>query len=252
MSIAALRRVTVIVAALALAFGLALIIARETAPSGLAGHPEDTSANVHLGLGGITNISNCCRVLRSGSVPVGAVWDWNTGNAAAYPRIYKGDYFPSDRQPDIRYNRRAKPLSWFVARHPDWLEFTCAAAHLSERGAIAAGDVAYAFGANTYIPLDTANPAVLGWEERRFWGPAAASGRYQHLDFDNFQMGNGDSSSGRRCGHYSASGDWIQQYNGTADDPAFRAQEIDLAADVQSWLHSAYPNVAFAANLSWS
>src|SRR5579884_3760952 len=218
----------------------------------LPGNPEDTSANVHIGLGAVTNISNCCAALQTATPPVGEVWDWNNGNPAAYPSIYKGEYFPADRQPDTRYNASAESLSWFVANHPDWLEFTCAAAGLTETQAIAAGDVAYAFGETTAIPLDTANPAVLSWVEQTFWGPAAASGDYGHLDFDNFQMDNSGSWSGQRCGHYSTSGAWVQQYTGTQDDPAYRQAEINLAAAIQNWLHATFPNVAFAANLSWS
>lgn len=189
--------------------------------------------------------------LLASNPPVDEVWNWGGGNPAAYPSIYKGSYFPSDRQPDTRYNAAAEPLSWFETNHPDWLEFTCAAAGISESQAIANGDVAYAFGHTTLIPLDITNPTVLAWEEQTFWGPAAASGSYQQLDFDNFQEGNGGSWSGRRCGHYTTSGAWVQQFNGTNDDPNYRAAETALAQNLETWLHANYPGVALAGNLSW-
>jgi outer membrane biosynthesis protein TonB len=211
----------------------------------------DTSANLHVGAVSLSKISSCCSALASSTPPVEEVWNWNSGTPSSYPAIYKGNYFPADRQPDTQWTANAEPVSWFQTNHPDWLEFTCAAATLTEAQAISAGDIAFAFGQSTYIPLDVTNPAVLAWEEQTFWGPAAASGSYQHLDFDNFQMGNGGSWTGQRCGHYTASGTWVQQFNGTNDDPNYRQAEINLAAAIQSWLHTTYPNVAFAANLSW-
>ncbi|HLI75357.1 MAG TPA: hypothetical protein VKV02_00305, partial [Acidobacteriaceae bacterium] len=196
-------QITVGLALLASAFGprpgsAAALGAQSPIAGQLAGNPEDTSANVHLGLGAVDGIADCCSSLTTTNPPVGQVWDWNNGDPSSYPSIYKGQYFPVDRQPDSQYYPAAKPVSWFVSNHPDWLEFTCAAAHLSEAQAVAAGDVAYEFGDTSAIPLDTANEAVVQWLEETFWGPAAATGDYGHLDFDNFQMNNGGSWSGQR------------------------------------------------------
>jgi len=213
----------------------------------IPGNPPSTAANVHVG----TPSSMITSQLLTSSPPVDEVWNWDASNPSAYPTIYKGSYFPSDRQPDTRFNAAAEPLSWFEANHPDWLEFTCAAASVSESQAIANGDIAYEFSHTTLIPLDITNPAVLSWEEQRFWGPAAASGAYQHLDFDNFQEGNGGSWSGQRCGHYSTTGTWTQQFNGTSNDPNYRAAETTLAQNLQTWLHATYPGIALAVNLSW-
>src|SRR5262249_2332903 len=153
-----------------------------------------------------------------------------------------GQYFPVDSQPDTTYSTGAQPLSWFQANHPDWIEYRC------DRSS-----VAYEFGQTTAIPLDTSNPVALSWLESTFYAPAAASG-YGHLDFDNFQMVNGGSYSGQRCGHWTGapgSSTWVQQYNGTDDDPNYRANEIVMARNLESWLHANYSHVAFAANFSY-
>jgi hypothetical protein len=206
----------------------------------LPGNPEDTANNIHVGLPSVTYIPNGQDLIDA--IPaVQEVWNWNNGERGSkYPSIYDGSYFPVDRQPDIRYNKGAEPLSWFQTQHPDWLEYQC------DRTTIA-----YEFGQNTDIPLDTANPAVLSWLEATFYGSAAASGNFKHLDFDNFQMENGGSYNGQRCGHFDTSRHWVQQYNGKSNDPNYRVNEIKMANNLQSWLHKSYPNVAFAANFSY-
>jgi hypothetical protein len=181
--------------------------------------------------------------LLSAAPVVQEVWDWNGGgNAASYPAIYAGRYFPVDRQPDTRYYSGAQPLSWFLANHPDWIEYQCNRS-----------TVAYEFGQTTDIPLDTSNPAALAWLENTFYAPAARSG-FGHLDFDNFQMSNAGGWSGQRCGHWTGaagSSTWVAQYNGTSNDPNYRANEVALAQNLQAWLHASFPNVAFAANYSY-
>jgi hypothetical protein len=160
----------------------------------LPGKPEDTSADVHVGFPATDHIDNIDELLTA-NPPVRMVWNWNKGNPNAYPAIYKGMYFPRDRQPDLNYAKAAKPLSWFMENHPDWLEYKC------DRKTIA-----FEFNQPSDIPLDIANPEVMTWLERTFYSPVAASGQYQHLDFDNFQWGNGGSWSGQRCGHYDIRG----------------------------------------------
>jgi hypothetical protein len=202
----------------------------------------DTTTDIHVGLPAMTNISSG-QTLLSATPSVREVWDWNGGgNVASYPTIYAGKYFPVDRQPDTRYYAGAQPLSWFLTYHPDWIEYQCDQS-----------TIAYEFGGTTDIPLDTSNPAVLTWLENTFYAPTAKSG-FGHLDFDNFQMSNAGSWSGQRCGHWTGaagSSTWIAQYNGTSNDPNYRANEIAMAQNLQSWLHANYPNVAFAANFSY-
>lgn len=179
------------------------------------------------------------------------VWNWNDGNPSAYARIYKGEYLPAYDEPDTRYIAHAEPLSWFETNHPDWLEFRCGARSIPERTAESDGDLAYITGNPYDIPLDMANPSVLSWIEKAVWGPLAASGAYQHLDFDNFAETQGGWTGGA-CGHYTKPGAWVSQYAGTTDDPNWRAFQTRLAATIQTWLHASYPHIAFAANLSWS
>lgn len=207
----------------------------------LPGAP-DTTANIHVGLPAMTDISSGQSLLNT-TPTVQEVWDWNGGGSVTtYPNIYAGKYFPVDRQPDSRYYSGAEPLSWFQTNHPDWLEYKC------DRSTIA-----YEFGQTTDIPLDTSNPAVLSWLESTFYAPAAKSG-FGHLDFDNFQMSNAGSWSGQRCGHWTGapgSSTWVAQYNGTSNDANYRANEVAMARNLQSWLHANFPHVAFAANFSY-
>lgn len=214
------------------------------APSSSAGlvNAPDTTINIHPGQVSMSNIGSGQSLL-SANPPVQEVWNWNGGGrVTTYPTIYAGMYFPVDRQPDYTYMSGAQTLSWFLANHPDWIEYRC------DRST-----VAYSFGQTTYVPLDTSNSAVLAWLENTFYAPAARSG-YKHLDFDNFQMTNGGNWSGQRCGHWTgapASSTWVAQYTGTQNDPNYRANEIAMARNLQSWLHANYPGVAFAANFSY-
>jgi len=209
----------------------------------LSSNIPDTTSNIHIGLPATTNIASGQSLL-SANPPVDEVWNWNGGGSgSSYPTIYKGMYFPVDRQPDYNYNAGAQQLSWFLSNHPDWIEYQCDKS-----------TIAYEFGWSQDIPLDTSNPAVLSWLEQTFYAPAAQSGNYQHLDFDNFQFSNAGSWSGQRCGHWTGaqgSSTWVQQYNGTSNDPNYRANEIAMAQNLQSWLHAKYPNVKFAANFSY-
>ncbi|HEX9412142.1 MAG TPA: hypothetical protein VF916_01435 [Ktedonobacterales bacterium] len=214
-----------------------------TATPGPAGaplaHAPDTTSNIQLGMPSIAWVSP--QALLNATPPVREVWDSGDGTGiTSYPSIYAGYYFPVDRQ--MTGDAGAEPLSWFQANHPDWLEYRC------DRTTIA-----YEFGDTAFIPLDTSNPAVLSWLETNLYARAATSG-YGHLDFDNFQMENGGSHSGQRCGHWTGaagSSTWVPQYNGTNDDPAYRANEIAMATHLQAWLHATYPGVAFAANFSY-
>jgi len=212
-----------------------------TGTSTIPGSPPNTSSNVHLAMGAIGGVSSCCNALLTTNAPMENVWDWNNGTASSYPTIFKGYYFPADRQPSTQYTSTAEPLSWFQTNHPDWIEYQC------DRTT-----TAYEFGDTTYIPLDVSNPAVLAWEEQNFWGPIAASGNYQELSFDNFQFDNSGSWSGQRCGHYDTNGSWVQQYSGTSNDSNYRQFEITLAQNLQSWLHANNPNVAFSPNFSYA
>lgn len=209
--------------------------------SPLANAP-DTASGIHIGLPATTNISSG-QLLLEANPAVREVWNWNGGgNVAKFPTIFAGRYFPVDRQPDTRYYPGAQPLAWFLTNHPDWIEYRC------DRTTIA-----YEFGQSSGIPLDTSNPAVLAWLENTFYAPAARSG-YRHLDFDNFQMSNSGSYSGQRCGHWTGaagSSSWVAQYNGTLNDPNYRANEIAMARNLHTWLHANFPNVAFAANFSY-
>jgi hypothetical protein len=56
--------------------------------------------------------------------------------------------------------------------------------------------------------------------------------------------------------HVYANGDWVgmwrQQYQARDNDPAYRRDEIALAATIRSWLRGIAPHVAFSGNVSWN
>src|SRR5207249_2151743 len=110
---------------------------------------------------------------------------------------------------------------WWQANHPDWVEYQCDKT-----------TVAYITDGSGAVPLDITNPAVLQYLEQTYYGPALAGtyykypGKYDGMAFDNATLTNGGGWSGMRCGHYDTSGNWIQQYSGTQDDPAWRSSVI--------------------------
>src|SRR5207302_2036404 len=59
------------------------------------------------------------------------------------------------------------------------------------------------------------------------------------------------SWTGARCGHYNASGQWVQQFNGATDDPAYRQAIIAWAQSMQGWIHGNYPGATMSVNFSW-
>lgn len=111
--------------------------------------------------------------------------------------------------------------AWFQANHPDWIEYQC------DRKTIA-----YEFGQN-HTPLDISNPAVVAWQEQNEVLPALQRG-YDGIAFDNLWLIN----PYQRCGHYSESGQWVQQYTGTYPDPAYQRDVLNWAASMRKLVHA--------------
>jgi hypothetical protein len=172
----------------------------------------DTSANVHLFMPFDADMPGIS-ALATSDAPVYMVWGFNSGrpdrqsvgDQAAVPPRSTGTRTPA-------YYPQAHDLAWYQANHPDCIEYQC------DRTT-----VAYEFG-DPNVPLDTTNPSVEQYIEQTYIEPTLAAGTgYDGIAFDNLRFNNGGTWSGQRCGHYDSSGNWVQQYNGTANDPAYRA-----------------------------
>ncbi len=112
-------------------------------------------------------------------------------------------------------------LAWLRQNHPDWIEYKC------DRRTIP-----YQFGSVKQIPVDFANPDVQEWMISAMVAPALAAG-YSGVGFDNLWLYNGWS----RCGHFSTSGKWVQQYSGFARDAKYAASVLTWAPAMRDRVH---------------
>jgi hypothetical protein len=168
------------------------------------------------------------------------VWNWNTGGAAGLPSVYKGFYYPYDRDDSTNWDAKAHTITWWKANHPDWIEYRC------DRTT-----VAYEFGDTSYVPLDITNPAVLQYLQQTYYAPTLSSGTYQAIAFDNPDFDNSGSWTGQRCGHYAANSSWVQQFSGTSSDPAYRQAILTWAQTMRDWMHAQFPKSTFNVNFSY-
>ncbi|WP_432838671.1 IPT/TIG domain-containing protein [Dactylosporangium sp. CA-092794] len=199
----------------------------------------DTSRDVHLFMPFTTNVQDA-NTLVDNDPPVDLVWGYNHGPVAAVAQVPKLYYAPFDREQSTRWFPQAHDLAWFRSNHPDWIEYRC------DRTS-----VAYEFDATTNVPLNRDDPAVREYLASQYFVPALTAGSgYSGIAFDNLQFNNGGTWSGQRCGHYDASGGWVAQYNGTADDPAYRASVVAWAAAMRQWMRASFPGQTFGANMS--
>lgn len=142
------------------------------------------------------------------------VWGADTGNVAAYhtanPAIRVGYYLPYGRDHGTFSDHTARPLTWWKQNHPDWVLYRC------DRVTPAV------FGSDPNLALNTVDPAVQAWQVASYVQPAMAAG-FDMVNADNLDMSNDVQA----CGHFQ-NGQWVQQYTGKSDDPAWRA-------DVAKW-----------------
>jgi hypothetical protein len=169
-----------------------------------------TPSGVHLNLVFNYRVRN----LRREIGVVDLVW----GAGSPYPkRVVNQFYTPFER--DGPYGAAHGP-SWWKRHHPDWIEYRCNRK-----------DVAFEFGERNDVPIDIANPAALSYQRTSGVDAALAAG-YRGIDFDNLQLGN----YFHRCGHYTTSRKWVQQYSGSNSDPRY-------TRDVLAWAHSTFTYV---------
>ncbi|MGA3087462.1 MAG: putative glycoside hydrolase [Terriglobales bacterium] len=174
-----------------------------------ANFPE-THDNVHLEM--VFNYELSESQLGSETGVVDLVWgsSWATLPVG----MYNTAYIP------ISVDNFTHDIKWYKTNHPDWLEYRCNRKTL-----------AYEFGNKTHAPLDFANPRVQAYQWTN-WVDAPLAAGYQGVDIDTMNLGN----EWQRCGHYDSNQNWVQQYTGGYDDPAFRK-------DVLAWESATYQHV---------
>jgi hypothetical protein len=161
---------------------------------------------------------------------VDAVW------GAGYPRpkqVYNQFYTPFER--DGPYRGPARTIGWWKRHHPDWIEYRC------DRKT-----VAFEFGERRNVPFDIASPQVLAYQRESAVDPALHAG-YGGIDFDNLQLGN----SWHRCGHFTPSGSWVQQYGGTYRDARYVRDVLAWAKSTYGYIHGYSKTATMIINFSY-
>lgn len=109
----------------------------------------------------------------------------------------------------------------FISAHPSWIEYQCD--RVTQAKTLE--------GSLYVIALDFTNPAVRQFLFDTQYEPALAEG--YDLDLDNTMADNENGA----CGHYSTSGQWVQQFNGTQFDPVFASAMISALSDFTQMVH---------------
>jgi len=146
---------------------------------------------------------------------------WGSNYATQPAGVYNTSYIP------YSVDNFTNSVAWYQAHHPDWLEYLC-----DEK------TLAYEFGATTLAPLDFANPAVQAFQWAN-WVDAPLAQGFGGIAVDTMDLTN----DWQRCGHFSTTGTWVQQYTGQSDDPAFRKAVLGWEAATYAHVH-AYSNTA--------
>jgi Hypothetical glycosyl hydrolase family 15 len=170
--------------------------------------------------------------LRDEADKVGYVWGSRSPDQP--PGVYNTYYYLYDLE-----GQDGHDLAWFKAYHPDWIEYRCNRT-----------TPAWEFYDTTDVSLDITNPAVLDYIWSSYLAPALQDG-YAGIAFDNVTLENNGSWSGQRCGHYDSSGHWVQQFTGTANDPAYRQAVKTWAKKMYTRIHAAFPNATVSMNFSF-
>lgn len=154
---------------------------------------------------------------------------WGSSYPALPQGMYNTAYIP------YSVDNFSKPVAWYQAHHPDWLEYQCDGKTL-----------AFEFGSTTLAPLDFASPGVRAyqWANGVDW---PLSQGYQGIAVDAMLLHN----AWARCGHYTRSGAWVQQYSGNSADAAFRRDVIAWAAATYAHVHALSAAATMQVNVSY-
>jgi hypothetical protein len=154
--------------------------------------PPDTTDNIH-----VAQIFNGHSSIGDEKGKVDLVW--GSSDPTQPEGVFNLYYYPFDRDKGGGIGETHHDITWFLANHPDWIEYTC-----NKK------TVAYEYG-DSNVPLDITNPAVIDYMMRTYIFPAIQSG-YSGIAFDNVDLGNIFG----RCGIWR-NGVWVKQTNYVSD-----------------------------------
>ena len=179
--------------------------------------PPDTTDNIHV-----------AQIFTSADPPKDEIGKVDLVWGATFPDqsagVFNLFYYPFDRDADSGTGGTHHDIAWFLANHPDWIEYTCDKK-----------TPAYEYN-DPNVPLDISNPAVIDYMMQTYLFPAIQKG-YQGIAFDNVDFGN----NGARCGIWK-NGNWVKQ--------------TDYIGDVLNWASYIYKalhalNISVAMNFPY-
>jgi hypothetical protein len=204
---------------------VASLSGQDAATSVRSGGFPRTHDNIHLEM--VFNYGLTKSQLSMETGVVDQVWgsDW-----ANLPKgMYNVAYIP------ISVDNFTKSVKWYKTNHPDWLEYKCDQKTL-----------AFEFGAKNLAPLDFTNPAVQAFQHAN-WIDAPLAAGYAGIGVDTMDLTN----DWQRCGHYDTGGNWVRQYTGNSDDPAFRRDLLDWESATYAHVHKQSPTATMQVNVTY-
>jgi hypothetical protein len=183
----------------------------------------NTTDGIHLEMVFNYNLTN--PGIEAGVVDM--VWgsNWATEPAA----VYNTAYIP------YSVDNYTHSIAWYQTNHPDWLEYLC------DRKTLA-----FEFGATTLAPLNFASSEVQAYQWA-LWVDAPLAQGFGGIAVDTMDLTN----DWQRCGHYDASGAWVQQYTGQSDDPVFRHDVLAWEAATYAHTHAYSDTATMQVNVSY-
>jgi len=154
---------------------------------------------------------------------------WGSSWPTLPPGMYNSAYIP------YSVDNFTHVVRWYEANHPDWLEYLCDKKTL-----------AFEFGTTTLAPLDFSNPAVQAYQWAN-WTDAPLAAGYQSIAVDTMDLTN----DWRRCGHYDGGHQWVQQYSGHLNDPAFRHDVLGWESATYAHVHEQSATATMQVNVSY-
>ncbi len=194
------------------------------------------STGVNLFLTFSYNITNPATIAKYYSFVWGAQASHVAALHGANPNMLVSYYIPFHRDsgsyahPDLVQQH---DLHYWRAFEPDWILYKC------DRTTPAYED-------SKSMPLDFTNPAMINWQVRTYAVLASLNG-YDAIAADNVNMQNTYGA----CGFYRH-GQWVQRYDGTANDPHWRNDVLNWLTQMQIALHRLAHPLALIPNLDLS
>jgi len=161
------------------------------------------------------------------------VWSYRASN----PNLLLSYYITLHRDNGTFTNTdisRQRGESFWKQIHPSWILYKCD----RTTPAIEYGSPSIAFALN--------NPEVFNWQLTTYVNVAQQWG-YDAIAVDNVNMENMFGG----CGYYDKNGQWVQRYTGQMNDPAWQADVLSWATQMQATLHALPRPMLLMANFSY-